>query len=257
MSRLIGLLLIIRALSPVLVLLVIAITVGIILGDLRAAVDPPIRTIRTELDTIRSTVEDVRADFEAVTREVTAVVNALGSFSLPNIIPNIPDFFSIPSLDIPDLTVPVPTVSVQTTTTTIVGISITYPSGITVGTRNITLVIPNIPSFNVPLPGLGALDDAIRNALSGITGIFDVFDEAFASIGQLSDTLRAVPDSFNAISTQTQALLDGLGSVISQWGSTLATVLIILGVLVVIYFAAPFLDDLRRGWRMLNGQPAE
>lgn len=256
MSRLFGLLLIIRALSPILILLVIAIAVAVILGDLRAAMDEPIQNMKTEFDEIRTTVEDVREDFETVTSEITEVVNALQSFSLPNVIPNIPDFFTIPSLDIPDLTVPVPTVSVQMCSVNI-GVRISYPCGITVGTRNVTLAIPNIPSFNVPLPALGALDDTLRNALSGITGIFDVFDEAFASIGELSETLRNVPDSFNAISTETQALLDALSGLLVKWGSTLSLVLISLAVLVVIYFAVPFLDDFRRGWRMLRGLSAE
>src|SRR5262245_3465213 len=114
MSRLIGLLLLIRALSPILILLIFAIAIMVILGDLRAAVDPPIQNMKTEFDQIRTTVEDVRQDFEAVTTEVAAVVSALQSFSLPNLIPNIPDFFTIPSLDIPDVTVPVPTIRVQT-----------------------------------------------------------------------------------------------------------------------------------------------
>lgn len=256
MSRLLGLLLIVRALSPILILLVIAIAVAVILGDLRAAVDEPIQNMKSEFDEIRTTVEDVREDFETVAAEITEVVDALQSFSLPTIIPNIPDFFSIPSLDIPDLTVPAPTVSVQMCSVSI-GVTISYPCGLTVGTRNITLAIPNIPSFNVPMPALGALDDALRSALSGITGIFDVFDEAFASIGELSETLQAVPDSFNAISAETQALLDALRDLLVKWGSTLSLVLIILAVLVVIYFAAPILDDLRRGWRMLRGLLAE
>lgn len=257
MSRFLGLLLILRALSPILIVLIIAVAVSIILGDLHAAVDEPIQNMKTEFDEIRTAVEDARQDFEDVAREVTDVVNELQSFSLPNLIPNIPDFFSIPSLDIPDLTVPVPTITVNTSRIDLGPATITYPSSITVGSRNVTLTIPNIPSFNVPVPDLGALDDALRNALSGITSVFDEFDEAFASISVLSETLQMVPDSFNAISTEMQALLDGLNGLLVRWGGTLATVLVVLAALVVLYFAVPILDDLRRGWRMLRGLLAE
>ncbi len=257
MNRLLGLLLILRALSPILILLVIAVAVAVILGDLRAAVDEPIQNVKTELNEIRTTVEDVRQNFEDVTSAVTEAVNELQSFSIPNLIPNIPDFFSIPSLDIPDLSVPVPTITVNMTSLDLGPATIRYPSSITVGTRTVLLTIPNIPSFNVPVPGLGALDDMLRNALSGITSVFDVFDEAFASIGELTDTLQTVPDSFNTISIETQALLDGLRDALGRWGSTLTIVLVVLAVLMVIYFAIPMLDDFRRGWRLLRGLPAE
>jgi hypothetical protein len=237
-------------------IVVIAIAFSVILGDLRAAVEPPIQNKKQEFDDIRAAVEDARQDFESVVSEVTELVEELQSFSIPNLIPNIPNFFTIPSLNIPDLTVPVPTISVQTCSVNI-GVTISYPCGITIGSRNVTLTIPNIPSFNVPVPGLGALDDVLRDALSGITGIFDVFDEAFASIGQLAETLQTVPDSFNAISADMQALLDGLAGLVVRWGSTLTIVLLVLAGLVIIYFAVPILDDLRRGWRLLSGQPAD
>ncbi len=255
--RISGLLLILRALAPLLIILVLGITGSIVLADVRAAVDPPLATIRGEITEIQATVGEVRDDLNAVSEEVTSLVNALQAFSIPNLVPDIPDNLSFPSLNIPNVSIPIPNVSVRFSSTNVAGVNIRYPSGLNVGSRNYDLDLPNIPSFSVPLPGLGEVDNLLRTALSGVTGVFDAFDTAFSSIGVLNDTLQTVPDHFNAITSETENLVDNFQRVLVSWGQTLLIVVVILLVLVIIYLGVPVLDDLTRGWRMLRGLEAD
>ncbi len=255
--RISGLLLILRALSPVLVILIVGGTLAVVLNDVRAAVDPPLQTIRTKIEDIRTTVDSIRDDIEAVNTEITGLLSVLGNFSIPNLIPNIPANLQFPSLDIPSASIPVPTVSMRTSSTTIAGVSITYPSGLNIGSTNFSLDFPAIPSFSVPLSVLGQLDDDLRDALSGVTDVFDSFSTAFSNINELNATLQLVPDHVNEITSQGELLLNSILRVLSGWAETLTLVMLALLVLVIIYFGVPLLDDLTRGWRMLRGLPPD
>lgn len=261
MRRVLGFLLIVRALSPFLILLVLAVAGMIILRDLRVEMDEPIRIIQTEVDSLSGVVEDARDDLNTVQREISELVTALEAFNPANLIPDLSGTISIPSLTIPDVTVPIPDipngVSISTSSISIAGVGLTYPTGISVSTRNYTLAIPDISSFNITIPGLDLLSSAIESALAPITDIFNVFEPAFASINALNETLQQVPDSMDAITTQGEALLNGVRDVFLRWGQTLTIVLVVLAVLVVIYFGVPFLDDFTRGLRMLRGLPVD
>ena len=255
--RLSGLLLMLRALAPVLIVLIIGVTLSVILSDVQAAAEKPIQNIRTEIGEIRGTVDEIRADIETVNNEITALVGDLTDFDLPNLIPNIPGNLSFPSLDIPSVSIPIPTVSVRTSNFTVGNLTLSYPSGLTIGSRNFSLNIPDIPGFSVPLPGLGQLDDALRNALSPLTDIFDTFKQAFSSIGTLNNTLQLIPDHFTTIADEGEQLMLNLWRTVLGWGQTLLLVIVILLALVVIFFGVGLLDDLTRGWHMLLGHPAE
>jgi hypothetical protein len=256
-TRLSGLLLILRALAPVLIVLILGGTLAIVLGDVRAAVDEPLELIGGEIEEVRTTVASVSDDIEAVSAQVTTLVGALNGLNIPNIIPNIPANLQFPTLDPPAINIPVPTVSMSTSNTTIAGVTLTYPSGLTIGSTNFSLNIPNIGGFAVPLPGLSEIDDVLRNALSGVNGVFSSFRATFSSVGQLVDTLQLVPDHMTTIAEQSEQLANNVRAVVRRWGETLLLVTVILLVLVVIYIGVPVLDDLTRGWRMLRGLPPE
>jgi hypothetical protein len=252
-----GLLLMLRALAPLLSVLIVGLTLSIILGDVRAVAEKPIQTIQDEIGEIRGTVDSIRDDIETVNDDITALVDDLTDFNLPNLIPNIPGTLSFPSLDLPSVSIPIPTVSVRTSNFSVGNLTLSYPSGLTIGSRNFSLNIPNIPGFSVPLPGLGQLDDALRTALSPLTGIFDTFNQAFSSIGMLNITLQRIPDHFTTITDQGEQLILNLWRTVAGWGQTLLIVIGILLALVVIFFGVGLLDDLTRGWHMLLGRPAE
>lgn len=256
MKRIIGLLLMIRALAPLLVILIIAVGVAVIYQDVKTAVESPISNIKTAFTTLGNSIGTVRNDLETVGEDVTAVIDQLSQFDPLALIPDIPDSITLPSLNLSDLTVTVPTLTVKTSNVTILGVTLTYPSGLTIGSRNLIVDVPDLTNVSIPVPGLGQLDTAIRNALSGITDVFNVFDEAFDSISALTTSLRGLPDSFGVITTQTQTLVDGLRGVVLGWGSTLTLVLVVLFLLALIYVFVPSLDDFWRGWRMLRGLSA-
>ena len=255
--RLSGLLLMLRALAPVLTVLIIGITLSIILGDVRAAAEKPIQSIQAEIGDIRGTVDEIRDDIEKVNNDITALVSDLADFDLPNLIPNIPGSLSFPSLNLPTASIPIPTVSVRTSSFSVGNLTLSYPSGLTIGSRNFSLNIPDIPGFSVPLPGLGQLDDALRNALSPLTGIFDAFNRAFSSIGTLNVTLQRIPDHFTTITDAGEQLMLNLWGTIARSSQMLLIVIVVLLGLVIIFFGVGLLDDLTRGWHMLMGRAAD
>jgi len=257
MKRLLGLLLIVRALAPLLIVVVIAVALNVVIQDIHRVLDKPIQTIQTEMVGVKTAVDGVKGDIGAVGRDVTTVVNRLQGFSIPNLIPNIPNSIRIPRLQMPALSVPVPTdVQIQTSSVNI-GVTITYPSGITIRPRNIPIGIPDIPNIDIPVPGLSSLADALRNALAPITDVFKDFNKAFGSFNKLNQTLQPLPDHLNAIVNQGQSMLTGLQQVVARWEGTLVIVVAVLLILVVIYFAVPSIADFNRGLRMLRGLPTD
>ncbi len=260
MRRLLGLLLMIRGLSPFLVLLVIGIAGAIMYGDLRAATAGPIESLQARIAEAREAIDAVRNDIDAVVDEVSDVVAALQNFSLPDLLPDIPDNISIPRLTIPAINVPLPDVTSLgfTMCSLDVGVAdLPYPCDVSMSTFNFRLDIPDIPSFNLPLPGLGQLDDLLREAFSPITDIFAVFQPLFAGINSLSESLQVVPEAFTAIVEAGRTMVSDVSQVLTQWGQTLLVVFVALAVLAVIYFAVPLIDNVTRGWRMLRGLPVE
>ena len=255
--RISGLLLILRALAPVLIVLIIGGTLAIVLGDVRAAVDAPLETIGSEIEEVRSTVDSVSDDIGAVSAQVSSLVGALNGMNIPNLIPNIPANLQFPSFNPPAINIPVPTVSMRTSSTTIAGVTLTYPSGLNIGSTSFGLDIPDLGSFSVPLPGLSQVDDLLRSALSGVNDVFGSFRTTFSSVGELVGTLQLVPDHMTAIADQGEQLANNLRAVVTRWGETLLLVMVILLVLVIIYIGVPVLDDLTRGWRMLRGLPPD
>ncbi len=257
-SRLHGLLLLIRGLSPFLVILVIGIAGIVMYNDLREALAGPIESIQSEIDDVKETVDTAREQVDAVVDDVSSLVNTLSSFSLPNLIPNIPSSISLPTLVLPSIAIPVPTVSVDFCSVNLQFTSVSYPCDLDLGTSNFSINLPDIPSFNIPIPGLSELGDLLSDAFSPITDIFDLgFSPVFEGINALGQTLRLVPDSFNTIVDLGRSLLSDVGDVIAQWGQTLLIVFLVLAVLALIYFGVPFVDNITRGWRLLRGRPAD
>jgi len=205
---------------------------------------------------MRATAGEIGEDIEAVNNEITALVDDLAEFDLPNLIPNIPGSLNFPSLDVPSVSIPIPTVSVRTSNFTVGNLTLSYPSGLTIGSSSFNLNIPDIPSFSVPLPGLGQLDNALRAALAPLTGIFDAFHQAFSSISTLNSTLQRIPGHFTTIAGQGEQLMVNLTGVIARSSQTLILVMVVLLALVVIFFGVGMLDDLTRGWHMLLGRSA-
>lgn len=270
--RLLGLLLILRALAPFLIIGVIAVVGSVIVSDLQAALEEPVRSIDAAFRDAQTAIESAREDVETLTREVTSVVDRLRSFSLPNVIPNLPVSLTLPRIELDSLTIPIPDISVRWSNSPRItypssldfswtsGLSITwsdfsirYPSSISISTSNYRLDLPDIPQVSIPLPGLRELGNLIRGAFSSLTGVFDVFDEAFGAISGLGESVQAVSESITAVVGEAKTALETLRDTVMRWGGVLAAAGVVLLVLAVIYFIVPSIDDFQRGWRMLRG----
>lgn len=274
-QRFLGLMLIVRALSPVLVIVIVAVLGSIIIQDLLAVLDEPVRRIDAEFREIQSVVERARREVGTLTRTITTVVNNLRSFRLPNLIPDLPASLTIPQINLGSVAIPIPEISVIWSNSPTIrypsslgfswssglsvnwsDFSIRYPSSISVRTTSYGFNLPNIPQMSLPLPGLREVSDLLRGAFGSITNVFDGFDEAFASISSLGGSLHTLTESFNTVVSESKTALTSMRDTVLRWGSLLGAAGIALLLLAAVYFVVPCIDDFRRGWRLLRGLPA-
>lgn len=281
MRRLLGLLLIVRALAPVLAVVVVVWGVNRVADDFRTVVEPPIADLESDFSQLSATFETAQRQFEDARDDIDRVLNRLRAFQLPNLLPSLPLNFTIPSLVIPDLTVAIPTsISVQWSSVSFdvteiiprdcgfldfacealgdivntVTRFVQYPSGISITSQNLALVVPDLPSFSVPFPGFfNTLRNGLNNLFSGFLDIFNVFDDALTALNDLGESLSGLPDSFNGLVSEGQQLVSGLQSLLAKWAGLLIAGLLIILALMVIAFGVTFLDLFGRGLRLLFG----
>lgn len=265
LRRLSGLLLIIRGLAPFLVVIVIAVTGRILIGDVEAAVQEPIRAIETEFNNIKAVVETIKTDIDDVKQKATAVVGQVQSFisgvtgTINNVTQQIRTLLNPINAAISAAKSAVG--AIQSALQTFINAANSVVQVINVGcpTLHKCINLPTIPNLNLPnlVPDIQPLVNAIETALSPLKGIFDDFAPAIQSIQALSTTLQSLPGKFNNILDDGGQILNGLRGVVARWGNTFLVALIILAALTLIYFAVPLVDNVARGWRLLRGLPAE
>ncbi len=285
MSRLSGLLILVRAFAPLLMVLTIYWGYTRMIDSFRAALSP-VQVMEDEIAALGETVETAREQFDTARTHAEAAVATLQEFSVPNLLPDLSNLLSIPALNIPDLSVPiVPTVTVRFTNATgsisrtidgacrtvfdffgigdlvcdpvqtvTESVNIRYPSGITFGTTNFTIDFPTIPSFTIPTPPFfNTIANSLEGVFSSFDNIFGIFDETLASINALGQEIRAVPDSINTIAQSGQQMLDDLRSSMAQRAGLVSIALIVVAVLLVYTFATGFIQQVLRGLRLLFG----
>lgn len=281
MRRLLGLLLVIRAFAPVLAILVILWGIGQMTADFQRVVNPRVERIETELADLEKKLQHAQAEFETARTHITAALEALQAFQIPDLLPNFPDSIALPRITIPDPSIRVPnSVSIEWSNfsyvvedwvpndcgfldflcdagdwvlETVTRVA-SYPSDINIGTRRLTLTIPDLPNLSIPMPDvLLDLRDGLASVFDELFGIFDIFDGTLASLRALGDTLQVVPDTITAIGDGFSAAFDSVGRLATRWGGLLLIVLVLLGSLVAVNIIVPMLDDLTRGLRMLFG----
>lgn len=284
MRRLLGLLLIVRALAPLLAVIVIVWGANRVAGDFQAAVETPISNLENEFGELNATFETAKQQFEVAKQDIDEVLAQLQAFQLPNLLPTLPANIAFPSVNIPDLTVAVPTsISVQWSSVSFdvteviprncgpldfacralgdiirtVTRTVQYPSGISISTQNLTLPVPDLPSFTVPFPGFfNSVRNGLNNLFSEFLDIFNVFDDALTALNELGASLSALPDNFNGLVSEGQQLVSGLQVLLAKWGGLLTLALLVILALMVISFGVTFLELLGRGLRLLFGASA-
>lgn len=277
MRRFIGLLLVIRGLSPVLAAAVIVWGLGDMTGALAAALEAPTAAIQADIETVRATVEAARVQFDDVKDDISTLVNTIARFQVPDFLPDLPDRLSLPTIEIPNFTVTYPNgVNVQWTDasgtieelvpndcgpldflcdafrTITRAVSIRYPSGVSITTGSFTIHIPDVPNVSIPLPDVfGALRSGLNGLFSGFDGIFDLFDGAFGSLRALGDEFTALGDELSQAFGEARSLASSLRSELARWSGLIGAAVVICLALILVSFVTGFLQDVTRGLRML------
>ena len=264
LNRLFGLMLIIRGLSPLLVVGVIALTGALLINDVQTALREPVAAIRTELDQVTATVDTIRGQVDVASQRITAVTNQLTTFvgSVGNNIDSIVTQFRNLLTPINDAIAGVRSALnvIKSGLDGFINAANSVVQVLNVGcpTFRPCLQLPTIPTLQLPnlLPDIEPLAAAVRSAFAPLQQIFADFQPAVDSIRQLSVALQGVPDTFRRIGVYGQQLVNGVESAVADWGTVLTIVVVILLVLTLNYFAVPLVDNVTRGWRLLRGLPA-
>ena len=147
MGRLLGLLLIIRALTPIIIVLLVALVVMTVVNDLSASLEKPLQVISDEVENLEETFADAQEEFVAVQETVGELIDDLESFSIPNPLAGLVTSITIPSIEIPDIpAIPIPDISVGWRTRSIrypSGLSFSFTSGLSVTWSNFSVRYPN------------------------------------------------------------------------------------------------------------------
>ena len=292
MRRLIGLLLIIRALAPILMVIVIILTLGGLTGPLQRVVDSRATSIRAEVASLQTTIDTARSQFESFKTQAEALGARLRAFRLPDILPDLPLDISLPGIDIPDFTIPMPTGVDITWTSTSATVSewidgtchdvvthlpwpldaivetvcnagkwvtrtvnFQYPSDVNFSFGDFRINFPAIPQITIPMPDVfGLIRDAVGSLFGGVQSIFRAFDRTAAAIRAAGDSVSVLADGISAAYDTTRGLLTSVLAWLTRWGTVIVVVLVIVAGLVVLTTFTTMLDDFTRGWRLLQGR---
>jgi hypothetical protein len=188
---------------------------------------------------MKGELEDAKQAFDRISNRITGIVSAVQSIT--NQIPGIPTSLTIPKITIPDPSISVPTISVDWDS----ALGIRYPEDIDIGTKSVSISIPDIPEMTLTIPGLSTVKNLLSSTFAFVDDIVDSIKD-FASINTL------VSD-FNEVVTESQSLITQIRSVVNRWLNTL----VIIALVIVIWLGATYIastyERLRKGWEMLRG----
>lgn len=293
MRRFIGILLIVRGFSPILLVLVVVWALGQMLGDLNIAIETPLTNIQAEIDLLETDIAVVYTNFQAVEANISEIQQILESVDLANLLPDFSglgvfDDLNLNGISINNFTIPIPddvdvtwktaSVNVQvveeiledcgvfqfacdgiSTVVRTVTRTARYPD-ITVSTSNFTVNVPALPTIpTIPFP---SVFEDIANELTSMfdvfTDIFTTMDPIFDSFTTLGTTLEELPNDLSGIVQESENLFNILKSFFTNWSSAIAVALVLIGILFAINFIVPLLDDIRRGLKIvISGSPTD
>jgi hypothetical protein len=218
--RLIGLMLLITLLFPP----VAAVSAFFVFRDtftqIGAVVNTRIERVQNELEDIEAAVQNVQEQIEPLIAPVNSFISSVGG-----LIDDLNDL-NIGSLRIPGITLP--------------------DFELNLGFGRFTIVIPDIPSVNLTIPGLSALRGLVEDVLQGV----ETLGEAVGAVINLG----TIPDMLADAVTEVQLLASDFGGILAaQSGAALALALacalwFVIGYIVVLYLGWT------TGWRMLMGR---
>jgi phage-related protein len=255
--RLIGLLIVVsHVLAPVLGVagVVVARDIG---ADVDRAANQRLAQINGEVDNIKAAVADITSTFSTIRQAVQPIINAVNAAL--SILASIPTQITIPSLVIPDIQLPRITIPLPGIPEISLG-HIDLPLGIgrvdlpsfpgfslpPVSFGPVSLPIPDLPAFNVSIPGLSTVISALRDAYRYIGRLAQ-------SIFDLTD-IRRVITSVNNIGNEVQQFAGDLRQIGGKYGDTVRLIVTGAVIWLVLVFVLSIFTILPRGWQMMLGK---
>ncbi len=190
--RLFGLLLIIRGLSPVLIVVVIAVTGALLLNEVQAALQEPVAAIHNELDQVSATIDTIRGEVDVAKQRITQVTDQVTNFvgTVGSNIDGIVAQFRAVLKPINDAVAGVRSALgvVKSGVDGFVSAANSVVQVLNVGcpTLRPCIKLPTIPKLELPnlLPDVEPLAAAVRSAFAPLQQIFADFQPAVESIRQ-------------------------------------------------------------------------
>jgi hypothetical protein len=238
LRRITGLVLIVSVLMPIILGVGSIFLVRQIVADIEDVARVPLQRMNMNLNQAKDALVSARQAFDRAVNNVASVVQK--AQQVRNSITSILTDIRIPRLNIPDPSISVPTVSVEWSS----ALGIRYPSNITIGSTSISIPVPDIPEFTVPVPGL----PLVKNVVRDVVGVVDDLTSAVTSI----TGVKALTENINDAVQQAQVLADRVEGVRERWQTTITLIVTVIVLCLVITYVALTLQVLAKGWQMLT-----
>ncbi len=116
-----------------------------------------------------------------------------------------------------------------------------------------SFTLPNIQAEQLGI-FLGGLAKPLNGLLRGVEQVFHPLGKTLSGLSALGRSVQVIPDRLKRVVDQGEVIIQQVRAVIERWSGLIAiAVLVILG-LVALYGLLPFIEDFRRGWRMLTSR---
>jgi hypothetical protein len=238
LRRITGIVLVVSVLMPIILGAGSIFVVRQIVADIEDAAREPLQRMNTNLNAAKDALINARQAFDRAVNNISSVVQK--AQQVRNSINNILTDIRIPRLTIPDPSISIPTIDVEWDS----ALGIRYPSKITIGTKSVSIPIPDIPEFTVPVPGLALVKNVVRD----VVGVIDDLTGAVTSI----TGIKTLTDNVNDAAQQAQVLVQHVQDVGERWKNTITLFATVIVLCLVITYIALTLQVLLKGWQMIT-----
>ena len=259
-NRLLGFAYLLKAFTPLIVILLIAGTAIHIVNQVNRTLATPLGLLSDSVDQLQNNARAVGTEMQNVSQNLVKVGETMKQFpDVAKLVPEIPESIDIPEIDVPDIKVPVPTASMGSKEVNLGLGKVDIPT-LSIGSEDKNIKVPNIPKVNVPVPGLAKLDEEFGDAFEPVSSAFKNINTEFgnvsAKMGTLKTEVEKAADSAKQIPVQGQALLSSARDLIATLRRTVMIGLVILVLLAANWFIIPAIRDFQQGMALIRGVPA-
>ena len=228
--RLLGVLIILRALLPLLLLLAAILIARQITVEIRAAIREPVDRINHNVQLMQAKIVTAEQGFQHVGQAVTAVTGSVNQVAaqVGNIPTSIP--INLDTISVPD--------GFRTVRMRIAGVGFDLPTGLTYADINLDEVLP--------VPGLFQVKAFFQNTF----GFFGQVSQIITEVVGLSSITREISEILQA----SKEVVDSVGGTLQRWGTAAVIVLVLAMLLLLISYFEYLIRNFSRGWALLRGE---